>query len=238
MGGGFTPRIQLSDSLLPAANEPIRHPRFTRTSPTGPPQVARDVCTSVMTDTTAAAPASGDRIVIRHVLERQLGAGQSFGVQLVGATTDASVALAHAPATLIDGIRGGATLPAALAHTRKELGDVISSSGSRVRTAIGEYVGTQAALPQAVLVGAAGVAESVLRAQGDVAATAIDSAFSVAIVAARGGNLPTALSHERRDVGAQLEAARADLAESVSRAGREIRGGVEVYDQTPVPADA
>lgn len=176
-------------------------------------------------------PASTRGIVIRHVLERQLGAGQILGIQLVGATTDASVAVAHAPTTLIDDIRGGATLPAAFAHTREELGGVISSSGGRVRTAIGAYVGNQATLPSAVLVGAAGVAETALRAQGDVTATAIDSAFTVVTVAARGGNVQTAWSRERRDVSAQVEAARADIAESVSRARQEIRGAVKDYDE-------
>ena len=54
---------------------------------------------------------------------------------------------------------------------------------------IGEYVGNQATLPNAVVVGAADVAEAVLRAQGTVAATAVDSAFTVATIAARGGDV-------------------------------------------------
>jgi hypothetical protein len=176
-------------------------------------------------------PAATRPIVIRHVLERQLGAGQSLGAQLVGASTDVSAALVHAPAGVVDEIRGGATLPAALAQTRTEVRDVVSSTGTRVRTAIGEYVGNQATLPNAVVVGAADVAEAVLRAQGDVAATAIDSAFTVATIAARGGSVRDAVSRERRDIAARADAARADIAESLERAAEEIRGAVKDYDE-------
>ncbi|MDT5334811.1 MAG: hypothetical protein QOD90_316 [Mycobacterium sp.] len=176
-------------------------------------------------------PAATRGIVIRHVLERQLGAGQSLGAQLVGASTDVSAALVHAPASVVDEIRGGATLPAALANTRTEVQAVVSSTGTRVRTAIGEYVGNQATLPNAVVVGAADVAETVLRAQGDVAASAIDSAFTVATIAARGGNVRDAVGRERRDVAARADAARADITESWERAAEEIRGAVKDYDE-------
>jgi hypothetical protein len=169
--------------------------------------------------------------VIRHVLERQLGAGQSLGAQLVGASTDVSAALVHAPASVVDEIRGGATLPAALDRTRGEVRDVLSSNGTRVRTAIGEYVGNQATLPNAIVVGAADVAEAVLRAQGTVAGSAIDSAFTVATIAARGGNVRDAVGRERRDVSARADAARADIAESWKRAAEEIRGAVKDYDE-------
>jgi hypothetical protein len=100
-----------------------------------------------------------------------------------------------------------------------------------VRTAIGEYVGNQATLPNAVVVGAADVAETVLRAQGDVAASAIDSAFTVATIAARGGNVRDAVGRERRDVAARADAARADITESWERAAEEIRGAVKDYDE-------
>jgi hypothetical protein len=176
-------------------------------------------------------PAATRGIVIRHVLERQLGAGQSLGAQLVGASTDVSAALVHAPASVVDEIRGGATLPAGLANTRTEVQAVVSSTGTRVRTAIGEYVGNQATLPNAVVVGAADVAETVLRAQGDVAASAIDSAFTVATIAARGGNVRDAVGRERRDVAARADAARADITESWERAAEEIRGAVKDYDE-------
>jgi hypothetical protein len=176
-------------------------------------------------------PAATRGIVIRHVLERQLGAGQSLGAELVGASTDVSAALVHAPASVVDEIRGGATLPAALAHTRTEVRGVVSSTGTRVRTAIGEYVGNQATLPNAVVVGAADVAGAVLRAQGDVAATAIDSAFTVATIAARGGSVRDAVGRERRDLAARADAARADIADSLDRAAEEIRGAVKDYDE-------
>jgi hypothetical protein len=176
-------------------------------------------------------PDSTRGIVIRHVLERQLGAGQSLGAELVGVTTDVSAALAHAPITVVDEIRGGATLPAALVHTGKEVRGVVAGAGSRVRTAVGEYVGNQAALPNAVVVGAADVAEAVLRAQGSVAASAIDAAFTVATVATRGGDVGAALSRERYEVLAQADAVRADIGESWNRAGQEIHGAVKDYDE-------
>jgi hypothetical protein len=189
---------------------------------------------TAMTDietTLTVEPEAARGIVIRHVLERQLGASQSLGVQLVAAATDVSVALVHAPATVVDEIRGGATLSAALAHTRTEVRGVMAGTGTRVRTAIGEYVGNQATLPNAAVVGAADVAEAVLRAQGNVAASAIDSAFTVAMIAARGGNVRDALTRERRDVAARADAARADIAGSLERAAEEIRGAVTDYDE-------
>jgi hypothetical protein len=189
---------------------------------------------TAMTDietTLTVGPEATRGIVIRHVLERQLGAGQSLGAQLVAASTDVSVALVHAPATVVDEIRGGATLPAALAHTRTEVRGVMASTGTRVRTAIGEYVGNQATLPNAAVVGAADVPEAVLRAQGNVAASAIDSAFTVAMIAARGGNVRDALTRERRDITARTDAARADIAGSLERAAEEIRGAVVDYDE-------
>ncbi len=169
--------------------------------------------------------------VIRQVLERQLVAGQGLGAQLVGASTEISVALVHAPVTVIDEIRSGATLPAALAHTRTEVRGVVGSTGTRVRTAIGEYVGNQATLPNAVVVGAADVAEAVLRGQGNVAGSAIDSAFAVATIAARGGDVKDALGRERHHVAARADAARTDIVESWDRAREEIRGAVNDYDE-------
>lgn len=170
-------------------------------------------------------------LAIRHVLERQLGAGQSLGAQLIGASTDVSVALAQAPASVVDEIRGGATLPAALAHTRTEVRDAIVSTGTRVRGAVGEYVGAQATLPNALVVGAADVAEAVLRAQGTVAATAVDSAFTVATTAARGGDVTDVVRRSRRSVVARTEAARAEIAESWERASEEVRGAVTDDDE-------
>jgi hypothetical protein len=101
---------------------------------------------TAMTDietTLAVEPEATRGVVIRHVLERQLGASQILGAQLVGASTDVSVALVHAPATVVDEIRGGATLPAALAHTRTEVRGVIAGSLQRaaeeIRGAVTDY---------------------------------------------------------------------------------------------------
>jgi hypothetical protein len=167
------------------------------------------------------------RIDVRDVLERQLGAGQSLGRRLVGASTDVSVALAHAPASVVDEIRGGATLPAALGHAGTEVRGIVANAGTRVRTAIGDYVGSQATLPNAVIVGTADVAEAVLRAQGNVTASAIDSVFTVATVAARGGTVRDTVVRERRDVAATADVARNDIAGSWARASEEIRGAVD-----------
>ena len=68
-------------------------------------------------DTTAVEEQPSRSIVIRHVLTRQLVAGQELSAQLIDAATDVSVVVAHAPATVVDEIRGGATLPTALANT-------------------------------------------------------------------------------------------------------------------------
>jgi hypothetical protein len=181
-------------------------------------------------DDEVAEPGSARGIVIRHVLERQLEAGQSLGAELVGVSTDVSVALAHTPVSVVDGIRGGATLPAAIVYTGKGMGDVVAGAGSRLRSAVGDYVGTQATLPNAVVVGAADVAEAVLRSQGSVAASAIDAVFTVATVATRGGDVQAALSRERDEVRARADAGRAEIGDSWSRARQEIRGAVKEYD--------
>jgi len=176
------------------------------------------------------APESTRGIVIRHVLERQLVAGQGLSTQLVDAATDVTVAVAHAPATVVGEIRGGATLPTALARTGTSVRDVVTEAGGRVRTAVGEYVGDQATLPNAVVVGAADVAETVARAQGTVAASAVSAAFALATVASRGGDVRDAFSRERRDVGAAADAARDLIGESVNRARDEIRCSIRDYD--------
>src|SRR4051794_2971484 len=56
-------------------------------------------------------------LAIRHVLERQIVATQTLSEDLVEAVTDASVAIAHAPAAVVDEIKQGTTLPAALASS-------------------------------------------------------------------------------------------------------------------------
>src|SRR5882757_9518593 len=98
-------------------------------------------------------PESTRSIVIRHVLERQLVAGHGLSSELVDAATDVTVALAQAPAGVVGEIRGGATLPTAFARTGTSVREVVTGAGGRVRSAVGEYVGNQATLPNAVVVG-------------------------------------------------------------------------------------
>ena len=149
-------------------------------------------------DDDVVEPESTRNIVIRHVLERQLVAGQSLSGQLVDAATDVTVAVAHAPAVVIGEIRDGATLPTALARTGTSVRDVVTDAGGRVRTAVGGYVGVQAALPNAVVFGAADVAETVARAQGTVTASAFNAAFTLATVASQGGDVRESFGLQRR----------------------------------------
>jgi hypothetical protein len=178
----------------------------------------------------AEAPESTRSIVIRHVLERQLVAGQGLSSELVDAATDVSAALAQAPAGVIGEIRGGATLPTAFARTGTSVREVVTGAGSRVRSAVGEYVGNQATLPNAVVVGAADVAEAVLRAQGTVAASALNAAFTVATSATQGGDVREVFTRERDEVSSVADAARGRIGESVGRARDEIRSRIKDYD--------
>jgi hypothetical protein len=174
----------------------------------------------------AEAPISA--LAIRHVIERQLVASQSLGEQLVEVATAVSAAVVHAPAIVVDEIRGGATLPAAFANTGNALLDAVNTAGGRVRTAVGSYVGARATLPNAVVVGAADVAESVVRAQGTVAATAVSGAFAVATIAARGGDVWEAFGDERREVRAQAVVAREEIAQSVRQAREHIESARDI----------
>ena len=175
-------------------------------------------------------PESTRSIVIRHVLERQLVAGQGLSSELVDAATDVTVALAQAPAGVVGEIRGGATLPTAFARTGTSVREVVTGAGGRVRCAVGEYVGNQATLPNAVVVGAADVAETVVRAQGTVTASALNAAFTLATSATQGGDVREVFSRERHEVGAVADAARDRIGESVSRARDEIRSRIKDYD--------
>jgi hypothetical protein len=184
----------------------------------------------VRTEDDDAEPESTRSIVIRHVLERQLVAGQGLSSELVDAATDVTVALAQAPAGVVNEIRGGATLPTAFARTGTSVRDVVTDAGGRVRSAVGEYVGNQATLPNAVVVGAADVAETVLRAQGTVTASALNAAFTLATSATQGEGVREVFSRERHEVGAVADAARDHIGESVSRARDEIRSRIKDYD--------
>lgn len=208
-----------SDTILehdPANAEMIREQ---------PVEVTAAVIRADDPDTDDPQPIRG--LVIRHVLERQLVAGNALGVQLLDATTDVSAAVAHTPATVVDEIRGGATLPTALARTGTSLRGVVYDVGGRVRTAVGGYVVAQATLPNAVVVGTADVAESLVRAQGTVTASALNAAFTVASTATQGGDVREVLTRERDEVGAAVDAARQRVGESVSRAREEIRTAIK-----------
>jgi hypothetical protein len=188
-----------------------------------PVELTAEVVRSDTEDETQIEDQRPARLAIRHVLARQLVAGNSLGVQLVDAATDVSAAVAHTPASVVDEIRGGATLPTALANTGTSLRGVAFGVGGRVRMAVGGYVAEQAALPNAVVVGTADVAESLVRAQGTVTASALNTAFALASTASQGGNVREAFGRERVEFGAAVEAARQRVEESVGRARTELR---------------
>jgi hypothetical protein len=169
-------------------------------------------------------------IVLRQVLERQLVAGQAVSMDVVEAATDATIAVAHAPAGLVDEIRGGATLPTALSRTGTAVREVVVDAGGRLRSSVGGYVGAQATLPNAVISGAADVAESVVRAQGDVAASAINAAFAVATTAAQGGDLRASFANERSEIATTAGDARDRVEASVTRARTGIQAAIKDYD--------
>ena len=165
-------------------------------------------------------------LAIREALERQLGAGQGLSEELLGAATDAGVALVESPATLIAAVRGGATLPAAFGETGDTVGDFVAAAGSRIRTAVGEYVGRQAVLPNAVIVGAADVAGALVRAQGDLASCAVDGAFAVATTASRRGDVRDAIDREWSEFNATAVELRDTVEARVSVARQSIRDAI------------
>lgn len=168
--------------------------------------------------------------VLREIIERQVILGQSLTNDLVEAATDVSEALVHTPAVVVAAIRGGATLPAALGQTRSTVQEAVLDAGDRVRTALGGYVERQATLPNALISSAAGVASTVIRAQGTVGGSAANAVFAVAAVASSGGNVRDALGRELREVNASTIAAREDIGESVKLARREIAAAVTPFD--------
>ena len=180
-----------------------------------------EVVQSEVDDLLEEATAGG--LVIRHVLGRQLVAGHGLSAQLLDAATEVSVAVAHAPATVVAEIRGGATLPAALTHSGTEVRGVVAHAGSRVRTAVGEYVGNQAVLPNAFVVGAVDVVESVLRAQGSVAACTVDAVFTVAAATTNGTDVRATIAGERAEIGNRVDASRDEIGEAWARAIDELR---------------
>ncbi len=165
-------------------------------------------------------------LAIREALERQLGAGQGLSEELLGAATDAGVALVQSPATLIAAVRGGATLPAAFGETGDTVGDSVAAAGSRIRTAVGEYVGRQAVLPNAVIVGTAEVAGALVRAQGELASCAVDGAFAVAATASHRGDVRDAIDREWSEFNATAVELRDTVEARLSVARQSIRDAI------------
>ncbi|MEN4473306.1 hypothetical protein [Mycolicibacterium cosmeticum] len=165
-------------------------------------------------------------LAIREVLGRQLAAGHSLSGELVTVATDTAAALVEAPAKVIAAIRDGATLPTAFGETGDAVQVAVGDAGARLRHAVGEYVGQQATLPNAVLTGAAEVAGSLVRAQGSLAASAVDGVFSVATVASRGGDVRDALDQEWSELNATAVAARDAVQARVSAARQGIRDAI------------
>lgn len=165
---------------------------------------------------------------IREAFERQLVAGHGLSGRLLDTVTDLGVALAETPARLIAEVRDGATLPDAVGETGGALRETLVLAGDRVRATVGTYVGGQATLPNAVIVGAAEVAASLVRAQGSVAASAVDAAFAVATVATQGGDVRDAFDREWRELAATAISARGNVTQAFDAARDGVRQAVAV----------
>ncbi|MCF6390514.1 hypothetical protein L2K20_26380 [Mycobacterium sp. MBM] len=165
-------------------------------------------------------------LAVREAMERQLDAGAGLSEQLLGATTDAGVAVVESPALVIAALRGGATLPAALGQTGDAVADSVAAAGSRIRTAVGEYVGRQATLPNAVIAGAAEVAGALVRAQGELATCAVDGAFAVATTASRRGDVRDAIDREWSEFNATAAELRDTVEARLSVARQSLRDAI------------
>ena len=163
---------------------------------------------------------------LREALERQLGAGADLSEQLLGATTDAGVAVVESPARVIAAIRSGATLPAALGETGDAVSDSVAAAGSQIRTAVGEYVGRQATLPNAVIAGTAEVAGALMRAQGELASCAVDGALAVATTATRRGDVRDAIDREWSEFNATAVEWRDAVETRISAARQSIQDAI------------
>lgn len=183
---------------------------------------------SEISEVTAEEATADAAAPIREVLERQLIAGQGLTGQLLDTATELGAALAEAPARVIAEVRDGATLPDALGETGSALQATLVLAGDRVRTTVGRYVGGQATLPNAVIVGAAEVAASVVRAQGNVTASAVDAAFAVATVATQGGDVRDAIDREWRELSTTVASAREDVSQTFDVAREGVRQAVAV----------
>lgn len=191
---------------------------------------AADIVEDVVED--AAEELAHSVFVIREIIGRQVVAGQGLTTELVEVATDLGEALAHAPAVVISAIRGGATLPAAVSQSGSVVSEVVVNAGDRFRTAVGGYVERQATLPNAVISGAAGVASTVIRAQGVLGGSAVNAVFAVAAAATDGDDVRGTFDREVRDVSAKAGSARVDIAEAIAQARTEIASAVTVFDES------
>ncbi|KAA0108373.1 hypothetical protein [Mycolicibacterium sp. P1-5] len=91
-------------------------------------------------------PQRRTNIVLRHIIERQIAAGQAVGSQLIDAATDITTAIAHAPATFAGAIQDGDTIATAWERAGAGVQDVVDETRSRLRAAVVSYVGHQATL--------------------------------------------------------------------------------------------
>lgn len=176
----------------------------------------------------AGATLSRSVLVLREVIGRQVVAGQGLTTELVELATEVGQVLVHAPAVVVEAIRGGATLPAALSQSRSEISETVLNAGDRLRTVVGGYVERQAVLPNAVISGASGVASTVVKAQGLVGGSAVNAVFTVAAAATNRGDVRQVWESELRQVNEKADVARDDIKVSVDAARREISDAVAV----------
>jgi len=190
-------------------------------------EITRDVPVDVTAEVISAEKSADvtepkRTLAIRQVLTRQLDAGQGLTGELLGAATDISTLLAQSPASFIEEIQDGATLPEALNTTRDGLAEDLNAAGSRIRSAVGRYVNSQAVLPNTVIGGSAEVAGAVLRARGAVVDAAVEAAFNLARIAVQGGDVREGFTKERGAVAGRFSAARADIDAKLNQARHEI----------------
>jgi hypothetical protein len=150
-------------------------------------------------------------LVLREVIERQLIACRALSTQVTDAATDVTVTLVESPARVIAAVREGATLPSAFGLTTDTVADAAMEAGSRIRAAVGTYLTAQAALPNALISGTAEVAGSAVRAQGALASSAFDAAFTVATAVSRGADVRDSLDEEWNGLVASVASARDDV---------------------------
>jgi len=165
-------------------------------------------------------------LAVRHVLERQLSAGQDLSNQLVLVATDVTASLVEAPGKVVDAIRTGATLPAAVTQTGDAVGAAVTDAGARLRAAIGNYAMGQAPLPHAVVTGLSELASTLVRAQGGVLGVALDGAWTVATAATRDEDVRDTFDREWQQLAATVHAARGDISDALADAANGVRVAV------------